>query len=63
MKKKLVKTRTKRTDTLMAMACPCKLACYCSCTNCSGGGSFTAEMLTNFNSDSYNYKTVTIKYS
>lgn len=41
--KKLVKTRTARSDTLEAMTCSCRCPPTCDCTNCSGGGSFTAE--------------------
>ncbi len=38
MKKKLVKTRNTRKDTLEAMK-----RCTCGCKNCSGGGSFSVE--------------------
>lgn len=38
MKKKLVKTRNIRKDTLEAMK-----NCECKCNNCSGGGSFSVE--------------------
>ena len=40
MNKKLVKTRNVRMNTLEAMGCSCKCSCT-SCSNCSGGGSFT----------------------
>lgn len=48
MKKKLIKSRSSRMDTLEAMTCGCGCNCYDPCGNCSGGGSFFMQRFNNY---------------